>query len=211
MRIPILLQAPPFDIKKVQRDIDSTRAALDNYLNHCQPRDTRSKHGLMGPAGKILAEVRSGRRDPESLKGYTLRVHEANQQYLDPGGIAALEEGINKLVSLLDQVPPTHVDTVVDRLDYGLYFSRRKKLVEQREALCSEFRTFLQRHYEGLPELSAAWDGPVPDWDRVYVFGPNSKTYKKANEQKKHDMANFWEDLRAQAKAPAQIVLEEEE
>jgi hypothetical protein len=210
VRIPIFLQAPNFDIKNVQSDIDATRKAFDDYLDYYKRKDARSKHGLMGPVGKILGEVRSGRRDPQSLKGYAIRVHEANQQYLSQEGIAALEKAINNLVGLLQPVPAGHVDTVVDRLDYALYFSRRKKVVEEREVLNCEFRTFLQERYKDLLAVAAAWGETISDWSRVYVFGPTSKTYKKASDTKKGDIAAFWKHQEAQAKAPAEILLEEE-
>jgi hypothetical protein len=210
VRIPILLQAPAFDIKKVQSEIDATREAFDHYLDYYQRKDARSKHGLMGPVGKVLAEARSGRRDPQSLKGYAIRVHEANQQYLSQEGIAALENAIDRLVSLLGPLPAGHVDTVLDRLDYALYFSRRKKVVEEREALNREFRTFLRERYKDAPAVAAAWGETILDWNRVYVFGSRSGTYKKASDIKKGDIAAFWKHLKAQAKVTAEILLEEE-
>jgi hypothetical protein len=200
-----------FDLAAVQAQIDAVRLSFDRYLDHYRPADTRSKHGLMGPVGKILRELKSGRRDPESLKGYAIRVHEATQQHPDQQAVSALEEAIDKVVDLLKNVPPAAVDIVVDRLDYGIYFSRRKGALERRETLNRQFREFLQSRYQTLRELGRAWAEDVPEWDRLYVFGPGSKTYRNASEVKKSDMAAFWDRLKAEAAAPAEVLLEEEE
>ncbi len=211
MRIPIMVQIEDFDLAATQPKIDRVREAFDRYLDHYRAGDTRSKHGLMGPVGKILRELKSGRRDPESLKGYAIRVHEANQQYPDQAAITALEEGIDKVVALLNTVPATAVDVVVDRLDYGLYFTRRKRTLEKREALNRQFRDFLRSRYQTLAELGGAWLEDIRDWERVYVFGPGTKTYRNANESKRNDMAAFWDYRKAQAEAPPEVLLEEEE
>lgn len=211
MRTPIAVQVATFDLRSVQPHIDTTRDAFERYLDYYRPKETRSKHGLMGPVGKILREVKSGRRDSESLKGYALRVHEAAQQYLSKEGLATLEEGINRLVHLLDQVPVTVLDSVVDRLDYGLYLNRRKKILEQRDMLNQQFRQFLQNRHQTPAALAHAWGEVIPDWDRLYVFGPKSKTYRTANESKRKDMSAFWDHLKAETAVPVETLLEEEE
>ena len=165
----------------------------------------------MGPVGKILRELKSGRRDPESLKGYAIRVHEATQQYPNQEAIMALEKAIDKVVALLSDVPPTAVDVVVNRLDYGLYFSRRKKTLEEREVLNEHFREFLKSKYQTPAELARAWGEDVSDRDRLYVFGSRSKTYRNASDAKKRDMAAFWHHRTSQATAPTEVFLEEEE
>lgn len=73
MRVPIAVQIAPYDSEKSQPRIDAARQAFVIYLEEVFRKSTRSKHGLMGPVGKILNEVRSGRRDPASLKGYAIR------------------------------------------------------------------------------------------------------------------------------------------
>ena len=62
MRAPIVVHVAPHDIEQDQPRIDAARKAFIRYLAELGPRPTRSKYGLMGPVGKILSEVKSGRR-----------------------------------------------------------------------------------------------------------------------------------------------------
>src|SRR5579884_3555486 len=81
LRRPISIQVPRFDVNTLQPQIDDVCNAFDQYLSSYPGRASASKHAVMGPVGKILNEVKSGRMDPTSLKGYALRVHEAAQQF----------------------------------------------------------------------------------------------------------------------------------
>jgi hypothetical protein len=61
VRTPIAVQTKPFEIEKIQPQIDAAREAFARYLQGVPRKSTRSKHGLMGPVGKILSEVKSDR------------------------------------------------------------------------------------------------------------------------------------------------------
>jgi len=134
MRTPIVVRVTPYDIERDQPQLNAIREAFVRYLEEAPQKGTRSKHGLMGPVGKILSEVKSGRRDAGSLKGYAVRVHEGAGRSLSPPALQALEQGIEGLVGLLNAAPLTVHDRLLDRLDYGLYFDLRKKQVESKEA-----------------------------------------------------------------------------
>jgi hypothetical protein len=125
MRIPISVQITPYDLERDQPTIDAIRHAFVEYIAGVPRKSTRSKHGLMGPVGKILNEIKSGRMDPASLKGYALRVHESSGKSPSAEAAAALEQGIDMLVELLGQVPTPYHDRLLDRLDYGLFFALR--------------------------------------------------------------------------------------
>ena len=193
MRIPITVQVKPFDIEQIQTKVDEVREAFVRYLGAVRQKSTRSKHGLMGPVGKILNEVKSGRRDPASLKGYAVRVHEATGSNLSPAGLGALEQGINHLVGLLAEAPITVHDRVLDRLDYGLYFDLRKRALETKEARRQSWIKFLREKYETETKLSEAWGEEVSAFDDLYLprKAEGSKT-KKAT-AKQQDIVTFWE------------------
>lgn len=211
MRVPIAVQIKPFDVEQSQPEIDAAREAFTRYLEEVPRKSTRSKHGLMGPVGKILSEVKSGRRDAASLKGYAIRVHEVNGRSPSPAGLTTLEEGIDRLLGLLAQAPVTAHDRILDRLDYGLYFALRKKSLEQREQLNARFQQFLEQRYHTLEELSRAWEEQVASWDRTYVFGRTSGTWSKANQAKRADINAFWSRARAEAGASIDALVEEED
>lgn len=196
MRAPIAVQVALFDLEKVQPLIDASREAFVRYLGEfykAARKSTRSKHGLMGPVGKILSEAKSGRRDPASLKGYAVRVHEATGRSPSQAGLEALEHGINDLVKLLAETPVTEHDRLLDRLNYGLYFDLRKKGIEAKEARRQAWITFLRDKYGKETNLSEAWGEEVSKFDELYLprKAEGSKT-KKAT-PKQQDIAAFWE------------------
>ena len=193
MRVPIVVHVAPHDIEQDQPRIDGARQAFVRYLAELRPRPTRSKYGLMGPVGKILSEVKSGRRDATSLKGYALRVHEATQKRPSPAALGALEEGIELLVALLAEAPITIHDRILDRLDYGLYFQLRKQELESREIRRHAWVEFLRKKYGNVGGLSEAWGSGVEDFGDVYLpRKAEGSRLRKANARQR-DIAEFWE------------------
>lgn len=206
MRVPIAVQIKPFDIEKAQPQIDATREAFVRYLSEVRQKSTRSKHGLMGPVGKILSEVKSGRRDPASLKGYAVRVHEATGRSPSPAGLEALEQGIDHLVGLLAEAPVTAHDRLLDRLDYGLYFDLRKKALESKEARRQAWIGFIRDKYGSEAKLAEAWGGDVASFDDLYLPRKAEGAKGRKATTKQQDIAAFWESQGATA-----ILTEEEE
>lgn len=193
MRVPIAVHIKPFDIETAQPEIDAARKAFTRYLNDVPQKSTRSKHGLMGPVGKILSEVKSGRRDAASLKGYAIRVHEASGRSPSPAGLEALEQGIDQLLDLLGQVPATAHDRLLDRLDYGLYFSLRKNALESKEARRQAWIGFLRDKYGDEAALSTAWGQDMVSWDEVYLPRKAEGAKGKKATARQRDIAAFWE------------------
>ena len=206
MRIPITVQIRPFDIDGVQPQIDAARQAFARYLDEVPRKSSRSKHGLMGPVGKILGEVKSGRRDPASLKGYAVRVHEAAGRGPSQGALEALEAGIDCLVKVLAAAPITMHDRVLDRLDYGLYYDLRKSALESKEARRQAWIGFVRAKYDTADRLSEAWDESFSTFDDLYLPRKAEGSKGKKASAKQQDIAGFWE---AQGALP--VVDEEEE
>lgn len=196
MRVPIAIQVAPFDLQKAQPLIDASREAFSRYLDEFHKvarKSTRSKHGLMGPVGKILGEAKSGRRDPSSLKGYAIRIHEATGKAPSPVGLEALEQGINHLVKLLDEAPFTVHDRLLDRLDYGLYFDLRKQAIEAKEARRQAWITFLRSKYSSETKLTEAWGEEISKFDELYLPRKSEGSKTKKATTKQQDIAVFWE------------------
>jgi hypothetical protein len=193
VRVPITVQTKPFDIETVQPKIDSAREALTRYLDEVPRKSTRSKHGLMGPVGKILSEVKSGRRDPASLKGYAVRVHEATSRSPSPAGLQALEEGIDRIVNLLTEVPITAHDRLLDRLDYGLYYDLRKQELKSKEMRRQAWIGFLRDKYGTEAKLSETWNEQIAAFDDLYLPRKAEGSKNKKATAKQQDITAFWE------------------
>ena len=78
MRQFIFTKIEQFDIDSIEPKIDDIRDAFDRYLDTYPVKTSRSKHGLMGPVGKIIQEVKGGKWDATSLTGYALNIHLSN-------------------------------------------------------------------------------------------------------------------------------------
>jgi len=212
MRLPIAVKVIPFDLNSAQSRIDTVREAFSNYLDYYIPKSSHSKHGLMGPVGKILSEVKSGRRDPDFLKGYVLRIHELSQKSSpSPEALTALETGINLLTELLREVPVTVHDRLIDRLDYGLYFARRKKFLEWLQERNQDYRDWLQKNYSTVEGLNHVWATQFKSWEQVRYGGASSKSYKEASSKQREDMNKFAQYLRKVGKPTVADIEETEE
>lgn len=213
MRRPIAVQVPLFNVNDVQGEIDAICADFARYLSFLPSQGGTSKHSVMGPVGKIISEVKSGRDDRASLKGYALRVHEAKEQFPQLDAVVALDSGIEKLVDLLtrEDVPLIARDRILDRIDYGLYYLRRRQQIEGRERYNEGFRDFLRHRYGSLESLAGAWGDQIESWDRVYAFGSQSRTYSRANVSKQKDADEFRQEWRRTAMETDIDVADEEE
>ena len=209
MRNPISVHWEPFQMEtEAQPQIEIAKRAFADYTETAPRKSTKSKHGLMGPAGKVLSEIKSGRRDPGYLKGYVVRVHEAQSTKGRGPSAAAMEElerGIDTMVNLLAATPVTFHDEILDRLDYGLYYELRKRQAASKEARTQVWRAFVKARYETAEELAAAWDETSISFDDLYLPPKSeaSRSRKATNRQK--DVADFWESQ------GASVAIEEEE
>ncbi len=196
MRTPVAINVLPYDLEGAQPRLEAIRNMFSQYLDNYIPK-SRSKHGIMGPVGKILSEVKSGRSDPDYLKGYVLRIHELSQTSPpSPQAITALEDGINLLVQLLRGAPLTVQDQLIGRIDYGLYFSRRKKSLNWLDERNRDYRAWLQNKYADLEALNQAWKTQVKRWDDLRYGGLTSRTYGAATAEQRQDMDRFAQEMK---------------
>jgi len=193
LRVPITVRSDTFNIETVQPDIDRARYAFADYLEDVPRKSTKSKHGLMGPVGKILSEIKTGRRDPASLKGYAVRVHEVLGRGPSPTSMENLENGIDTVVKLLDGVPVIFHDRVLDRLDYGLYYELRKRQLASKETRRQAWIGYLREKYGSAEAFAAAWDEPGITFEEIYIPRKAEGARGKRATAKQMDVAGFWE------------------
>lgn len=207
MRKVITVRGERFDLDRVRPKIEGIIAEFDKYLDEYPVKTAKSKHAVMGPVAKILERAQTRKWDAQALTGYALRVHEMNPKargYLSPTARQALEEGTAQLVDLCRDVPVTAVTKVVERVDYSLYYVRRKKGIEWLENTRQMFIRFLQDKYKnGMSALVAAWGEKdtkdVNSLDEVRYPSNKNEAYKKAGTAKKSDIDQFWKQYSDQA------------
>lgn len=203
MRSFIFTKPEQIDMDEIKAKAEEIRNAFDIYLDS-YPIKTRNprKHEIMGPVGKIIQKAKSGRWDTEALTGYALNIHMMNPNVkgITDEARVALEKGVGKILSLINEVPVNFQDRVIDLIDYGLYYQRRKKEMQKREETKLEFVEFLREKYKIDEALQKAWEEDDVRIEKAYLFGEQSATYKKANQTKRDDMKAFWEYLKAKGK-----------
>jgi len=206
MRRVITVHGGRFDPDSVRPKIDAIVTQFDKYVGGWGVKTAKSKHAVMGPVAKILERAETGKWDAQALTGYALRVHEMNPKargYLSPAARLALEDGTSELVALCREVPVTAVAKVVERVDYSLYYVRRKKGIEWLEKTRQMFMRFLRDRYSGdLGALTQAWGKDAKDigaFDDVRYPSIKSDTYRRASPTRKSDTDEFWKQYADQA------------
>jgi len=196
MRTAIFIRVERFNLESVASEIKAIRDCFDRYLDSYPVKSARSKHSLMGPVGQILQEAHASKWDAESLAGYALNIHLSNPKangYISPEARKSLKEGIDRLLMLLNAVPVTAQDRVLDRIDYGLYFTRRAKGLEWAESVRQNFIGFLNDKYSTPEKLAQAWNGKTEDYGAKFakVRYPSRAMFNEAIGQKKADISEF--------------------
>lgn len=207
MRKVITVHGGRFDLDNVRPQMEVIVKLFDQYLDEYPVKTAKSKHAVMGPVAKILERAATRKWDAQALTGYALRVHEMNPKskgYLSPTARQALEEGTTQLVALCREIPVTAVTKVVDRIDYSLYYVRRKKGIEWLENTRQMFVRFLQEKYgNDFGQVVAAWGEKdtkgIDSFSNIRYPSDKSDTYKKSCDAKKGDIDMFWQQYADQA------------
>jgi predicted RNA-binding protein with RPS1 domain len=184
-----------FDLDNIQSRIEKIRAAFDRYLDSYPVKTAKSKHGIMGPVGKILQDIKRGKWDAPSLSGYALNIHLNNPKVKGMNDLArsALEEGITELLSLLKTVPVTAQDKVLELVDYGLYYERRKKSMIHFEKVKKDWVNFLSEKYQAGQEVAVAWEEKIQNIGENFekITYPSKRIFSESQGQKRIDLEQF--------------------
>lgn len=145
--------------EQVRKAIDSLAEYL---LNDYRPETlSYSKHTLMGPVGKLLAVLTSGRiQEKKALLGYVANVHQnTSQTPLTPKGLRRLNEALDTLVTLRDGLSKRAWLKVLRDLDYAVFFKKYEQIAQRIEAKrerTEAIETFLEGQFGTVEELKAA-------------------------------------------------------
>ncbi|TEB11497.1 hypothetical protein Psfp_03956 [Pelotomaculum sp. FP] len=196
MRRFIYSKVEQFHYEDIKEKIEEIKDAFDRYLDSYPVKTSQSKHGIMGPVGKILQEIKKGKWDVEGLSGYAVNIHLHNPKTkgrISENARAALEEGIEKLLSLIREESIAAQDRILELVDYGLYYRRRKKSLAWLESVKREWVEFLKEKYSTWENLVKAWgEKPKKGIQDIESIGyPSKRVYAEAKDQKKADMGEF--------------------
>jgi hypothetical protein len=194
MRKPMITKERRFDLATVLPQMNKVIEIFDRYLEKSPYRFGKSKHALMGPVAKILERAQTGLWSKESLTGYALRIHEMHPKsrgFISPETRCLLEDGIRELMSLIEMVPVTILTKVMEKMEYGLYYQRRKSTSEWIENIRKEFENYLIIRYPDVELLKDAWKDKNVIFDGIFPSRSND-AYKKGKGKRKEDIDEFW-------------------
>jgi hypothetical protein len=195
MKQLVMTKGERFDIETVRPQIEAIVDAFDLYLDEYVPKTRASKQGIMGPVGLILQGAKTRKDDVTTLLGRARRAHEMSQRsgFLSVEALTALEMATTQLVELCRSVPVTAVPKVVERVDYSLYYIRRKKDDQRYQEAKAQFADFLRQRYPSDAALAAAWAENV-SFDSIPY--PSRKVAAQGNDAKRKDIDNFWKHIK---------------
>lgn len=209
MRQLVMTKGERFDLTTVRPKIEAIADAFERYLEEYPVKTAKTMHGLMGPVPMILDGARVRKEDVSTLVGKAVRMHEMNPKtkgYLSPAALKSLEVATADLLELCQSVPVTAVTKVTERIRYNVYYARRKKAIERLEQTRQEFIRFLRGRYADDSTLAKAWGEKGVTLETVRFPARKGNAYEQANDAKKKDITDFWEQPTAE-----QLVGEEEE
>lgn len=197
MRKPIMTKESKFDPKSVSHQVEKIIDAFDEYLENSPFRMGRTKHAVMGPVAKILDKAQAGYCSPAELAGYALRMHEMHRQSKGIVSEAAriyLETGTKELVTLVNKVPVTALPKIMEKIDYELYYRRRKRTIEWLAEITRKFEAFLRTKYATEDELKQAWKDKNAGFSGIFP-SRNNKAYSESKGARRQDIDEFWQSL----------------
>lgn len=102
-----------------------------------------SKYAMMGPVGKLLSVLISGRfQNEEALLGYIVNIHSNtardDKKQLSKEAIERLNRIIRKLGEIRKDIPQRMWLKTLREIDYGVYFQKYGEIAEKVEAKRTE-------------------------------------------------------------------------
>lgn len=151
-------------LKDRKEQIERATDNLSGYLiNDYWPKTlSYSKHALMGPVGKLLAVLVSGRiQGKEALVGYVANIHQntSQRERISPEGLKFLNDAIDALVTLREGLPKREWLRVLRDLDYAVFFKKYEQIaerIEEKRKRVQNIRAFLEAQYGTIEALKAA-------------------------------------------------------
>lgn len=135
MRRPIIMAEP--DIAAFPADdVKTAIVALGRYLvDDYFPKDmgSFSRHALMGPAGKMLEVLQSGRiRDREALLGYVTQIHNQSASYqLSADGLEHLQAAADAIMAIRQRSSERQWIRALREIGHGVYLIQYAAIQER--------------------------------------------------------------------------------
>ena len=117
------------DVKALVREIVNE---LSEYLREYIPEKwSFSKHSVMGPVGKLISVLESGRfENKDALLGYVINIHNNTaRSKISAEGVEHLKNALNKLEELRNRVNVRTWIRLMREIDYAVYKNKMEQII----------------------------------------------------------------------------------
>jgi hypothetical protein len=187
-RRPIYVETPTFSESEIAEPLQEIVGDLSEYLT-TYPSRGYTRHAIMGPLPGIFDKLRSGETYLPGILGEALRKHEMASEsgYVSPAGQQLLDRGVQRLAVLVQSVPITYMPRLLEKVELGVYYERRKASSDRMERIRQDFVEFLQDRYAERPaDLLKVWKINSLD-----VLPYPARTFLKGSKDQAQDVQAF--------------------
>lgn len=124
-----------YDEEHVKTLLNEISTTLAKYLDHYKPKTESpfTKHAIMGPVGKLIPILTSGRlKDKNAIIGYVINIHRNTSAsgFISKDAVELLNSAVDKLIELRNCVRSTREWLKCLReLDYSVFKLRMEKII----------------------------------------------------------------------------------
>lgn len=121
----------PKEIKKLEQQ---AIAELSEYLKTFEPETyAPSKSSIMGPVGKLISSVASGRfENKDAIVGFVISIHNnLSKSRASPSAVAGLREAVDTLEKLHTMAPRKYWLRFLREIDYGVFINRYSQVAQR--------------------------------------------------------------------------------
>ncbi len=127
-----MVEKEDVNVKEVRGLMDEIIQELSEYLMEFIPeRMSFAKHSVMGPVGKLISILESGRfENKDALIGYVINVHNnTSRKRISSEGVKKLENALSKLEELRAKVNVRMWVRLMREIDYAVYKNKMERIV----------------------------------------------------------------------------------
>ena len=142
MRLPVkMLEKEDVNVAEVKALVEEIIGELSEYLKGYLPENLKgylsekmggfSKHSVMGPVGKLLSVLESGRfENKDSLLGYVINIHNNTaRSRISADDIEHLKQALKKLEELRNNVNIRTWIRFMREIDYAVYKNKMERII----------------------------------------------------------------------------------
>lgn len=119
----------------LRQAVNEAVTLLEHYLEDFIPKTfAYTKHAIMGPVGKLLSLLVSGRfSNKDALIGYIINVHKntAATEFVEENTVKKLSEAVDKLLEIKSKVSVRTWLKILSEIDYAIYKKKFENILQK--------------------------------------------------------------------------------